>query len=397
MKQPLGIIGMILLLHGPIFAVQTITLQDVQVFAPFTDFSSQRRGVKVQFDMKFSEYETEFFNRSYDVYFRLETWDGETVFDSRLQQKSIDRKVAVRPDKPWNDPNVNYMVDRDVTLFIPFQNIELESGEYDLKLILSVEGKTINLPDCASLDLHITHEKFEIHDFSEQEFEFSDLTVTYDTKGFGTKQPGFDLDIKLALKYGPNEVIDPKYTLTWSIHTLDGTTVYESKKANSLHHREKAIRLKDMEPGKPKPLNIFIDYADVALGGPETVEFRFYAKASSGTAQQVYAEKKAVDLPQRYALEQQTFKLTNLKMAGDTKDGVSGLSIDFYAEFGETGPRSDPERGAYHFFPVLLDQKGNRIFNGKTETELSIGTTQVFYGLHPVNFPTGGTVRLFLP
>lgn len=381
----------------PGFSQQKVTLQDLNIYQPFTDYSTQRSGIKVQFDLKFDQYEPEFFNRSYDVYYKLQTWEGETVFDSRFQQKSTDRKVTARPDKPFTDPNATYMVDKDVKIFIPFQQIDLPTGEYDVKMVLSVEGKNVNMPDCAEIDVHFAHERFEVHTFEEQEFAFSSLTVTYDTKGFGTKHPGFDLDFELQVKHGPNETTDSDYTLTWEFVKLDGTVVYTSKEANSIHHQSELLRLKELDENDRKSINLFIDYADVELGGPETVEIRFYAKASSGAKRAIYQEKKALDLPQRYAFEQQVFTLTEVKVTPDTKDGVSGLTFTAAVAFTETGPRSDPERGAYFFYPMLVDASGRTVFDGRTADELPLGTTTAYYGIHPVDHPTGGDIRIFLP
>ena len=380
-----------------VFAQQTVTLQDLKVIQPFTDYSSQRKGIKVQFDMKFSQYEADFFNRSYDVYYKLQTWGGETVFDSRFQQKATDRKVNAHPDKPWSDPNADYMIEEDLKIFIPFQNIELEAGDHDVKMILSVEGKTINMPDCATIDVHFTHEKFEVHPFEEQEFSVDNLRVTYDTKGFGTKHPGFDIDFDLRLKYGPNESSDAFYMLTWEFAKLDGKVVYQSPDANSIHHQDERISLKQLDKNNLRDVNLFIDYADVELAGPETVEIRFFAKASSGEKRLVYKEKKALDLPQRYAFEQQEFTLSEVTAEPTAMDGVKGLSLRFEVEFAETGPRSDPERGAYFFYPTLLDGAGNTVFDGKTVQELPSGTTRAFSAINPSEFPTGGTVRIFLP
>lgn len=379
---------------GTLFAQQNMTLENVRIEAPYSQYINSNKGLRIKVDVLFSQYAESFLARNYKLDVVLVDAGGFAVFDSR---NSYDFPVGVMADKPATaNPKVG-MEDRDVSLFIPYKSINLPSGKQTVTAVFSMKNDYGNYPDFARKSITFTHTKIDLKTIEQQEFTVKGPTFTYGVKGFGETKPGMNATFTLGMKYGGEQVEGESYLLHLRVHTADGKTLlYDSKNEKDNPHRAEELEAKYF-PGDPRIKSFFISYQRLRLDAPGDVQVTLDAEEKGKGSRQLYKGTHRFNTPPKYRFDQQVFTPSNVQAMRTTDDGVAGIALSFECDYKFTGPLIDAERGDFYFFAMLLGEKGDTVFTPAVLKRLDYGTTVGWSGHDPELDSTGSFVRLFIP
>ncbi|MEM0997569.1 MAG: hypothetical protein AAGN35_10835 [Bacteroidota bacterium] len=387
------------LLLSPLWAQSSEVTAEILKFSLAQDEIDDegRRGISMKLDLRIRPAFEAFDRRRFDLTWRLENEAGKTIYRSRDQADYLDQKESVMARKPWGKSTVRYMVKEGIEIPLPYALLPLPAGPQKLKIVFSLQNEYVKLKDFAARDLEFQQRVFVKHPLIQQLFKLEKLSFEYDVPGFGVKETGILVRFDLLPRYGQDESSDEGYTLYWLLRDTSGKVVFDSRKAESIHHREKHVYFKNLQDNRFRSVDLFMRYREIALSGPEKVFLVLIAEANEDERREIYAKPHRLDVPRKYRFAEQEFNLRNLRAQAISRAGAAGISINFTLTLSQYGPRLDPEIGDYVVYPVLRDISGNVLYAPPSFPTEQSGNgwetyaTAAFTDQGPLN------VQLFLP
>lgn len=394
MRIRIPLLALALSLTSILHAQQNISVENVRVEAPYSQYSSTNKGLRIRLDIKFAQYVESYLGRSYKLDLVLVDAGGFAVFDSR---NSYDFPVGVMAERAVTDNPKVAMEARDVSLFIPYKLIGLPSGKQTVTAVFSIKNDVATYPDFARKSITFQHTKIDLKTLEQQVFTAKGPYFSYGVIGFGETKPGLELRFDLGMKYGGEQVEAESYLLHLSVRTPDGKTLlYDSRNEKDNPHSAVALKPKDF-PGDPRNTAFSISYHRLRLNAPGDVQVTLEAEEKGKGSRQLYQGIHRFNTPPKYRFAEQTFQPTPVQAKRTTLDGVAGIALDFECDYKYTGPLLDPEKGDFYYFAMLLGEKGDTVFTPAVLRRMDYGTTVGWSGHDPQLDSTGSTVHLFIP
>jgi hypothetical protein len=356
-----------------------------------------RRGIGLKFDLRMTPAETEFDRRRFDLTWKLTDKTGKVIYQSKDQEDYLDQKKSIMARKPWNNSSARYMEKQHVEIALPYNHLPLPDGEQKVTIVFSLNGKYGNLPEFARKELSFRQHVFTKHSLQEQTFSVSNMRFNYSAEGFAVDEPGIKMSFDLTPQYGPDESIEEGYTLYWLFRQPDGKVVFDSRKAQSIHHREEHVYLKNLRDGKFRDVSVFLNYDEIKMPGPAEVYVVLIAESDEEHHREIYAEKHMLNVPEKFRFEDQKFELSGLRAGAGFRKGASGLFIECEISLDNIGPRMDPEIGDYYVYPVLRNPKGEIVYSPKYLEPPAMASSRLAENLPALKDEGPVKVKLFLP
>ncbi|MEY3444797.1 MAG: hypothetical protein RLZZ519_3078, partial [Bacteroidota bacterium] len=287
------------------------------------------------------------------------------------------------------------MSSREVSLFIPYFEIPLESGTQKADLIFSLSNSGGSYTDCFKTSISWQHKKIVRHNLNDQIFEFKNLKVDYNAKEFRTEQAGLALSSDIGLKYGPEDCIESSYQLACVIRS-GGKEVFDSETAeNSDQTRLVPLEMIEGKPGSK--VRFFVNYNSLKMDGPAEADIVFVLLGAEGGPKEIFTKRMLLDVPVKYNFDEQQFTLQKVEVIPATNDGVQGISVHYACAFKYTTILRNPEKGKYYFYLALLDANGKLAIDPARAPKSVSGTSHLMDAQLPSTTNTVARGSLFIP
>lgn len=373
-------------------AQQKITVSNLKSAAPYEDFMSGLKGLRIDLDLLFSVYPENYMARSFELDFVLVTKQGELVFDSKS-----DHTVRISATQNTDTKVQAAMTDTDVKLFAPYKDIKLPTGTHTVFLIISLKNEYGNFPDIHKTEITFLQEYKEQKKFAEQVFKLDQPVFNFAGDGFGTDDPGMDVKFLINLAYGADQVDTKNYTLNLKILSLDGSKVlYSSASDPSIHHRTQSIATEDF-PGESKSVKFFVNYVELKLNQAGEALVVLEAEQPGAGKREIYREKHFINSPTKYRFADQVFTPSVATSGTGERDGVAGIGVNFHCNYKYNTPLIDNEKGDFYFFIVFQNAKGDTVFSPTYLRRVDYETTSAWNSQNPLHQPNGSEINFFLP
>lgn len=372
--------------------------QRIVTFSNFTvqqdaveDARTGAKGLLLKFDAAFNWTETDFFQRQFDVRYRMEQ-DGRVVLrdtDVPGYKRSLSTYEGTVKGKPG-------MLAKGFTLLIPYSAIPLETGQHSVELVFSLANDQGTYTDCHRQKIQFAYTKVQLRTKSEQVFTFRDFVWDFAAKAWGSDVPGMRFTAQVDTKYPPSESADDSYEFYWLLRN-GGQVLYDSRGGTGSVGETEKFSPKLVEGKATAEVSMFADYYSVKMDGPGEAEVVFVLLGAEGGPKEIFSQRMPLNVPPQYNFESQEFTLGRLDVTAATRDGVKGLSVSYSAAFKHTGVMRNHQMGNYYFYLAVFDAANKLVIAPERAATLGAGTTQLQDGQLPGPSNTTAAGELFIP
>jgi hypothetical protein len=339
--------------------------------------------LKLDFEVSFNWYESIRENCSFELSYRLMDLSGKEVYSNpegkikKVQASKVSGQNKMS-DKYGNELNFLY------------SSLDLPSGQQTIKVLFSLKGKDLDLPDFFSKTITFEHRVITKHPFEEQEFRVTNISAKSMSKGFAVNGYGITTKYELALKYGLEESNGKSYKTHWEWHDLNGNILANSQTATSIRNRTEILSISSHYPAA-KSNKLFTAYSDLMIAESQELRFLLFVNDGNGHEVEIINEVLFVEAGDSYRYEDQEITIESLQAIETREDNANGVHVTFSCSFKEKGILLNPEGGhSYNFYPEFRDAHGVLLNAGSATKKYAIPIT-------PEKGVEKHTVEIFIP